>query len=118
MPYHYFIGKERTIGLLLPNPLSGSPQFQADLCKYWVATYLFLTEQRSSAGKAHTRQSAKSVPFKKQPPDSQTFQLEEVSLKDLTSVFACPWNPACSSKDTSFLDQKFSNTVVKNPPSK
>lgn len=45
MPYHYFIGKERTIDLLLSNSLSTSPQIQPDLCKYWMAAYLLLNEQ-------------------------------------------------------------------------
>lgn len=100
MPYHSFIDKGRTIDLLLSNPLFTSPQIQPDLCKYWVATYLLLSRVIPAEKKAHRKQSAKTLPFKKQPPDSQTFQLVDVSLKELTSGFACPWNPASSSEDT------------------
>lgn len=119
-PYQYFIGRERTTELFLSNPMSTSPQIKSVLCKYWVATYLPRTEQSqlSAEKQAHTKQSAKTLPLGKQLPESQTFHLEKVSLKDLTSVFAWPWNPACLSKDTLFLDQQFSNTVVGNPPSK
>lgn len=114
MPYHYFISNERTIELFLSNPGSTSLQIKSALCKYWVAAYLLLTEksQLSAQETAHTKQSAKTSPLGKQPPDSQTFQLEKVSLKYLTSVFSWPWNPACLSKDTLFLNQQFSNTTI------
>lgn len=120
MLYQYFISKDRMIELFLSNPGSTSLQTKSVLRKYWMATYLLLTEksQLSAQETAHTKQFPKTLPLGKQPPDSQTFQLEKVSLKYLTSDFSWPWNPACSSKDTLFLNQQFSNTVMKNPPSK
>jgi len=45
MPYQYFIDKESTVELFLSNPVSASLQIKSGLCKYWVATYLLLTEQ-------------------------------------------------------------------------
>lgn len=99
----------------ISNPVSTNLQIKSALCKYWVATSLLLNEQSQlpAEKQAPTKQSAQTWPLGKQPPNSQTCQLEKVTLKDLTSVFAWPWNPACLSKDTLLLNQQFSNTVVK-----